>query len=243
MSCLRYLEQFRMTKARRRILVALGLVAVPALLVAPQMVSETTAVTSYIANTIFSSNLHEVVPARFFRSAEMSRAELQKTIQQRGIKTVIDLRLDQDAPDSTGLSESAAAAAAGASYLHLPFSSARADQLDQIAKLLAAYDTAALPILVHCSSGTHRSGVAAALWLMTKEDRSYDEAMSQLTPKYGFFRFERDLKSFFQGAPTLDMIFSQYRDAASKVSEGAPLSLKSWVAAQIEKPAPAAKPE
>lgn len=237
-----------MTRSRRRILIALGIVAAPALLVAPQMVTETTAVTSYLANTIFANNLHEVAPQKFYRSAEMSRAELQATIKQRGIKTVIDLRLDEDAPDSTGLSEADAASAVGAGYIHLPFSSSRADQLEQILKLLTAYDTSPLPILVHCSSGTHRSGVAAALWLMEKEARSYDEAMLQLTPRYGFFRFERDMKSFFQGAPTLDMIFARYRAETSKAKdptekESAPMTLKSWISAQLKKPAPPANPD
>lgn len=231
-----------MTKGRRRILIALGIVAIPAMLVAPQMVGETTAVTSYLANTIFANNLHEVVPQKFFRSAEMSRAELKHTIKQHGIKTVIDLRMDQDAPDSTGLSEADAAAAAGAGYVHLPFSSARADQLDQLAKLLEVYDSAPQPILVHCSSGTHRSGVAAALWLLEKEHRGYDEAMLQLTPRYGFFRFERDMKSFFQGAPTLDMIFSRYREETGRASALTPISLKSWIAAQREKSAPPENP-
>lgn len=232
----------RMSKIRRRILIALGAAAIPAMLFAPQMVGETTAVTSYLANTIFANNLHEVVPHRFFRSAEMSRAELKDTIKRHGIKTVIDLRLDPDTPDSTGLREADAAATAGAIYVHLPFSSARADQLDQLAKLLELYDSAPLPILVHCSSGTHRTGVAAALWLLEKEHRPYDEAMLQLTPRYGFFRLERDMKSFFQGAPTLDMIFPRYRKETGGESALTPISVKSWIAAQREASAPPGSP-
>ncbi len=239
-----------MTKFRRRIYIAIGLVAVPGLLLAPQMVGETTAVTSYLANTLFSNNLHEVVPHKFYRSAEMSRDELQQTVKRYGIKTVLDMRLDKDAPDSTGMTEAEAAKLAGSSYLHLPFSSARADQLPQLAKLLETYDAAALPILVHCSSGTHRSGVASALWLLEKEGKSLDDAMQQLTPRYGFFKFERDLKSYFQGAPTLDHIFAQYRaDTDRAGTNGVPsesgkqLSLKEWINEQIKKPAPSANDE
>ena len=221
-----------MTKFRKRVAYSIAVVAVPGLLLMTQMVGETTAVTSYIANTIFANNLHEVIPGRFFRSAEMSRSRLQETIKAHNIKTVIDMRLDSDAPDSTGLSEAEAARLAGASYLHLPFSSARADQLDQLSNLLAAFDSAKLPILVHCSSGTHRSGVAAALWLLEKERKSYEEAMVQLSPRYGFFQFERDLKSFFQGSPTLDKILTRYKNE----TVGTNASLKSWIDAQITSP-------
>ncbi len=193
--------------------------------VALQMIGESTYFTSYAANAIFRNNFHEVVPGRMYRSAQMSRSDLEEVIRANKIKSVIDLRLDEDSPDETGRSESEAAGAAGAAYRHIPFSSRRADQQESILRLLKAYSEMPPPFLVHCSSGTHRSGVAAAIWLLQNERGDTARAAEQLTMKYGFFQLERDLKAFFQNSPTLDHVISEYLAAQSK----GPISFHDWV--------------
>lgn len=175
-----------------------------------QMASESTYFTSYAANALFRNNFHEVVPGRLYRSAQMPRGDLVRTVQEHGIKSVIDLRLMSDTTDETGLTEAAAAARGGAVYRHIPFSSARADQRSSILALIAAYRQLPQPILVHCSSGTHRAGVASAVWLLEQEGRSPQEASRQLTMRYGFFQPERDLKAWLQGRPTLDRVIHEY---------------------------------
>ena len=67
-----------------------------------QMGSESTYFTSYAANAIFRHNFHSVIPGRFYRSAQMPRDALAETIREHGIRTVIDLRLNEDAPDESG---------------------------------------------------------------------------------------------------------------------------------------------
>ncbi len=197
-----------------------------------QAYSETTVFTSFAANFLFKNNFHEVVPKRFYRSAEMSRTDLANTIKQYKIKTVIDLRLQDDYLDKeTNLSEADVAQANNATYFHLPFSSKKAMQKDRLLALLDIYETAQTPILVHCASGTHRSGVASALWLMEKENSSPLEISTQLSLKYGFFKTERKLKELLQGKPTLDFVIfeflkenghkEQYRDWLKKnISNG-----------------------
>ncbi len=194
-----------------------------------QMGTESTYFTSYAANAVFRNNFHAVVPGRLYRSAQMPRDELIDTIHKYGIRTVIDLRLNADTPDETGLTEAAAARQAGAAYRHIPFSSSRMDQRGSLLALMATYREAEGPILVHCSSGTHRAGVASAIWLLEQAGRSPTEAAEQLTLKYGFFQPERDLKAYLQGHPTLDRAIRDY--AAVRREQG--ISFWDWVNSSV----------
>ena len=196
----------------------------------PQLLTDTTYYTSFISNFLFEHNLHEVVPGRFYRSAEMSRTDLEKTVRKLGIKTVIDLRLDKDSPDESGVSESQAAQKGGAAYHHIPLSSARADQKPALMDLLNLYQTEQAPMLVHCSSGTHRSGIASAIWLLDREHYTYEQAMEQLTARYGFFEIERKIKTLWQGKPTLDRVMTEYH---SDATEGKSLSFRDWLQAEL----------
>ncbi|MFN8389013.1 MAG: tyrosine-protein phosphatase [Bdellovibrionota bacterium] len=202
----------------------------------PQMVSETTYYTSFAANFLFRNNLHEVVPSKLYRSAEMSREDLKDTISKYGIKTVVDLRLNADDADSTGTTEEQATAASGAKYVHIPLSSARADQGDKLLKLLDTFKSAETPVLVHCTSGTHRSGIASALWLLEQEHKPYDVAAEQFSARYGFFEVERKMKALMQGKPTLDILLRQFH--ADEV-DGKATDIRSWLEqAAIAKPIP-----
>lgn len=191
-----------------------------------QMGTESTYFTSYAANALFRYNFHPVVPGRLYRSAQMPREALARTIREHAIKSVIDLRLMADAPDETGLTEAEAARRAGAAYRHIPFSSARADQRASLLALLAAYREMPPPFLVNCSSGTHRAGVASAVWLIDQAGRSPRQAAEQLTMKYGFFQPERDLKAYLQGRPTLDRVISAYTLVRGERN----VSFRDWVA-------------
>lgn len=199
--------------------------AVVACLVGIQLVTDSTKVTSYIANTLFENNFHEVVPNRFYRSAEMSHDELTQAIKKNGIRTVIDLRLGTEEPNSDGIVESQTAQDAGAMYKHVSLRSTAVPGKAKIEELLTAYEQAETPVLVHCSSGTHRTGVATAIWLMIKEGKGIQEAEKQLSPEYGFFRFERAIKSWFSGKPTIDNLLWQF----AKISSETGVSFQDWV--------------
>ncbi len=220
------MRKSRTKKILKRIVVAIGTVVVLCFfLLLPQFVSDTTAVTSFLANAIFSHNLHEVVPGKFYRSAQMPRDELKEVIRTNKIKTVLDLTLSVDRPDDSGETEEQAANAAGAAYVNIPLNAGKDDQLPQIKVLLDAYSTAELPILVHCSSGTHRAGLASAIWLLDQEKSDMATASEQLTMKYGFFQFERDLRAFIRRHYTLDRILEHYE----KDTEEYKVSFRKWL--------------
>lgn len=192
----------------------------------PQLFTETTAVTSFLTRLAFNNNFSIVSPGKFYRSAEMSNEDLTKTIKEYGLRTIIDLRTtDKKEVGEGGLQEWQVVENAGATYIHMPMVGSRMLSPEEVEELLGVYDHNPTPILVHCSSGTHRSGVAAAIWLLAKETETFEKAREQLSPRFGFFRFERDLKSYLQGHPTIDKLLWRYQDAAEEQG----INFRSWV--------------
>ena len=218
---------FSLSRLRKSRIALIGLLVVVLALI-PQMIGDTTYVTSAVSNILFENNLHEVVPGRFYRSGQMSREDLDATIRKYGIKSVIDLRLKTDSSTESSISERQVVEKNGGRYYHVPLKSNRAEQRDRLEDLLTIYDGATLPILVHCSSGTHRTGVASAMWLLDKEHESIKQAEDQLSAKYGFFRIERIMKTLVQGNPTLDTVLTRYADETAGANE----SFRDWLAAE-----------
>lgn len=199
----------RMNKIRLFFLLVLCLI-VPLLLLLPQIVGDTTVVTSYLANLLFRNNLHEVSVGRFYRSGQMSHSDLQQTIKDLGIKTVIDLRWASDEPEADGMQEKDIVRGAGADYHHVRFKSSALPDAGRINRLQELYDSAEEPVLVHCSSGTHRTGMASAIWVNQRLGLGEEAMREQMSIKYGFFRWERQIKEFFQEEKTLDYVIWDY---------------------------------
>jgi protein tyrosine phosphatase (PTP) superfamily phosphohydrolase (DUF442 family) len=157
----------------------------------------------------------------------MSATDLEKTVKEFNIAAVVDLRADQDEEDDEGVLERDAASKLGIEYFHLPLIGSKLPSAGSIKQLIEIYDHSTGPVLVHCSSGTHRSGVASAIWLLANDQASIETANEQLSPRYGFFRFEREIKSKLQGHPTIDQLIWDY-EAANKESG---ISFRDWIAA------------
>ena len=89
----------------------------------------------------------------------------------------------------------------------------------------ALFEGMAYPALIHCKSGADRAGFAAALYLVLREGVPVREAMGQLSPRYGHFRFAKTgiLDAFFarylvegeaRGIGFLDWVEHHYDPAA-----------------------------
>lgn len=211
-----------MRRAWKVLVVLLGLAA---LLILPQILTETTYFTSYLANLIFRGNLHEVVPGRFYRAGEVDSQKLAELIKEYGIKSVVDLRANEFEVDQYGVREKDAAQANGAKYYHVPFVGSDARQRGQVEELISLYDRVETPVMIHCSSGTHRTGVASAIWLLTRENASIEDALAQLSIRYGYFYYERRLKSLIQGHQTIDALIWRYADAERQSD----VSFREWI--------------
>ncbi|MCC6954862.1 MAG: tyrosine-protein phosphatase [Deltaproteobacteria bacterium] len=196
-----------------------------------QIAGEDTTFTSALSNIAFRNNFHTVVEGRFFRSAEMPPDELERVYREHGVRTVLDLRLGAENAEALTIAERLRVEQLGGDYVHFPLRGSRVPTHEQMRELISILDNAKTPVLVHCTSGSHRSGLVAAVWLMTQEGQSVDVAKGQLAPVFGFFRFERALKSYIQGHPTLDNLLWIFESKSRETG----ISFREWVGWESEK--------
>ena len=190
-----------------------------------QIFTEETTITSSLAQILFSNNLHEVRKNELYRSAEMKPAEIALVVKEKGIKTVLDVRANPNdlSPEYTG--EQQALSEVGVTYSSFPMVGSKELSKKSVLELLDLVDKTEPPMLVHCTSGTHRSGLVAAIWLMERDGVSFDEAMKQLSARYGYFYLERKLKGAVQGHPTVDNVLWRYGEALKKEK----ITFRAWV--------------
>lgn len=124
-------------------------------------------------------NFHTVVEERLYRSGQIPSVRLAAYLEKYNIKTIINLC-------GKSKSEEAVAAQYGAKVLHAPMSANAASSKEQLEKLLACFDIAQEPILVHCLQGINRTGEAVALWLLDKKGASKELALEQFASKFGY---------------------------------------------------------
>lgn len=188
------------------------------------MITDRPFFTEYLPRIIFAHNFHPVTPGEFYRSAQMSHDDLLATGKTYGLRSIIDLRAGEDDPDAKGLTEPVTAKELGADYYHVPMFASRVPSRETVENLLNIFRTAKRPILVHCSSGTHRTGVASALWLLDQKGASPSEAAQQVSAYYGHVPLERRIKSLISGQPTIDTMLTSYVASASET----PVAFAQW---------------
>ncbi|MGY6646544.1 MAG: tyrosine-protein phosphatase [Salinarimonas sp.] len=158
-------------------------------------------------------NLHEVAPG-FYRSAQPVPHQLARFARMGG-RSVVYLRGGRE--HGSWQLEQEACARLG---LKLEEFVVRSRGAPDRAEMLAAEDFFAQlekPVLVHCKSGADRAGFVSALYMLLAEKVSADEALKQLSWRYGHFRHAR--------TGILDAFFERYRDEG----EARGLSFATWV--------------
>jgi protein tyrosine phosphatase (PTP) superfamily phosphohydrolase (DUF442 family) len=156
-------------------------------------------------------NLHRIDP-QAYRSAQPLPHQL-RALAASGVRTVINLRGGR-AYGSWPL-ERQACDAAGLALIQFPL---RARALPSRASLLgfaSLLDRIAYPVLFHCKSGSDRTGLAAALYLLLRRDASLANARRQLAASYGHLAFTH--------AGVLDALLDAYE------REGAGRSFLDWI--------------
>jgi protein tyrosine phosphatase (PTP) superfamily phosphohydrolase (DUF442 family) len=181
----------------------------------------------WVRDYALHANFHEVVPGELFRSAEMSHEHLAATIRDYAIATVVDLRNGEPDPDESGRTEKDIVAAAGAAYVHVPLLSSKVPSRARLLELLDVFERSEKPILVHCSSGALRTGVASAIWLLTEEGAPPFEAVDQLDVRYGYTWIETALRRWQHGFDPLATILDTYTVANRTEA----IAFRAWVEA------------
>ena len=126
-------------------------------------------------------NSREIAPG-VWRSYQPSPAHLEKWAA-RGIKTVVNLRGPR--PSAALFLEEEACARLGLALVNFRVYSREAPSLETLRGARELFARIDYPALFHCKSGADRVGVMSALYLFFTGKAPLDEALSQLSLRYG----------------------------------------------------------
>ena len=131
------------------------------------------------------NNSHEVAPGKLWRTYQPSPADLKKW-KARGIRTVVNLR----GPKPSGFLylEQEACEALGMRLETLRAYSREAPPKNFLHEARALFQRIEYPALIHCKSGADRAGLMATLYLFFEQGMPLDDAMEQLSFRYGHVR-------------------------------------------------------
>jgi len=135
-------------------------------------------------------NLHKVSDT-LYRSAQPS-AEGMKNLKAMGIETIVNLRSfhsDRDEIGDTGLA-----------YEHTHMKAWHAEEEDAVKFLQIVTNPKRCPVLVHCQHGADRTGTMCALYRVTVQGWSKEEALKEMTQGgFGFHGIWENLIQWING--------------------------------------------
>ena len=136
------------------------------------------------------------VNANYYRGAQPVGRDYA-ALAAAGIRTDIDLTKDGDP------AEQAAAERAGLKFFRIPMTTHMIPTPDQIAKFLhIVSDPANQPVYVHCQGGRHRTGVMTAIYRITTDHWSADQAFSEMKRyRFGADFLHREFVAFVHDYP------------------------------------------
>jgi len=142
------------------------------------------------------------VSGQVYRSAQLNGSALRSEINAYHIKTIINLR-GYNPNDLWYRDEIAICRDMAVKHVDIGLSAIRLPKPEKLDKLLATFDHAEYPILLHCKAGSDRSGLAATLYCAIYRHEPVTQAKAdELTWRYGHFsRFS---------AKAMDQFFDLY---------------------------------
>jgi protein tyrosine/serine phosphatase len=166
---------------------------------------------NYAPLTVFD-NFRSVEEDRAYRSAQLDASTLNLVFDEYGIRSVINLRGENE-QDAWYRNERAAAEQAGVTLVDIRMSAGRLPSRDALLLLYDTFQTAEYPILIHCQSGADRTGAASAIWRMVVRGDTREAARIELSLVYGHFEARHpemdQLVEMFQ--PDRDWIANVYQ--------------------------------
>ena len=123
-------------------------------------------VTFAFRNPWFRGNFGVVEVGRVYRSAQPLDG-LPRLIAEKRIKTVLNLRGGSDA-DPWYSAEVAATQRLGVNFYDLPLKATVRPSRTQLLTVLDLLDRCQYPLLIHCKSGSDRTGLVSGLYLMSR---------------------------------------------------------------------------
>lgn len=141
-------------------------------------------------------NFHAVQSGVVYRCSQLSPQRLKRYIRSIGIKTIINLRGENQSRE-WWQQERALAEEFNIHFYNIAMCARKLPTKENLLKLLSIYETAPRPILLHCYSGADRTGEAAALWVIEQQKKSKPIALKQLSLRYGHLVSRHPAKHFF----------------------------------------------
>lgn len=131
------------------------------------------------------------VNANYYRGAQPEGHDYAD-LAAFGIKTVIDLTQDGDAQ------ESAAVQRLGMKFFRIPMTTHETPSPAKLAQFLQLVDDPAnQPVYVHCQGGRHRTGVMTAVYRITDDGWTADQAFAEMKQyKFGADFLHPEFKAF-----------------------------------------------
>lgn len=158
-------------------------------------------------------NAHRVTP-RLWRSAQPAPHQIAR-FARLGVKTIVNLRGGRE--HGSWPLQKEACERHGIRLVDFILRSRGAPDRETILGAKAFFESLEEPALVHCKSGADRAGFFSALYLLLHEQLPLDEAMRQLSLRYGHFRFAK--------TGILDAFFEAYR----REGEARGISFLDWI--------------
>ena len=145
-----------------------------------------------------------------------------KTWAERGIRTIVNLRVGIDAHH---VLEQEACDKYGVKQVRFVVTALQAPTREQVLGAKRLFDEIEYPAMMHCKSGADRAGLMSALYLHFRQRRPISEAMRQLDFKYGHVRGPN--------TGVLDYCFEKYIAEVEPVG----VSYEDWVRSEAYDPA------
>ena len=136
----------------------------------------------------YQGNFHTVKEGAFYRSAQLSKAELLSAIREHKIRSVLNLR-GAHPGQAWYDGELAVSQAFGVAHYDYALSAHRFVTKGQIVEVLGIIRDAPKPLLVHCKSGADRTGLVSALYRLAEEGENANQADRELSLYYGHFPY------------------------------------------------------
>jgi predicted protein tyrosine phosphatase len=117
----------------------------------------------------FRTNIHQVIPGKVFRSAQLSPEKLRQVVQQHHIQSVINLRGPN--PETVWYQKEVTAShKMNVRHYDVRLSSQILPTTKVLRQLIEVLQTAPRPLLLHCLSGVDRTGLASAIVLILNNE-------------------------------------------------------------------------
>lgn len=159
------------------------------------------------------ANLHQVTD-RIWRSAQPAPRHL-RALAARGVCTVINLRGAH--PYGAYWLEQQECARLGLDLVDIKLKSRAAPTVAELARIREAIAAIDGPTLIHCKSGSDRTGLFCGLYLILREGVPVAEARRQLGLRYGHIRMTK--------TGVLDHFFDHYLEHNARE----PIAFTTWL--------------